>query len=84
MLFKLINNYPQPFKGRYIRYNGRIYANPTEDQLRLAGWKSLITSEQPPERDGYYIEESYSETDITIVQHWTEYELSPEEQAAMM
>ncbi len=73
MLYKLVNDRPVAFEGRYIKYNGMVYANPTNDQLIMAGYKPLITSEPPEEREGYYILDSYTETDTNIIQIWTEY-----------
>ena len=76
MLYKLINNRPEPFTGRYIKWGGMVYANPTDEQLTAAGYKPLITAEPPEAREGYYSVDTYTETDEAIVQTWTEYEVS--------
>ena len=70
MLFKLINNYPQAFKGRYIRHNGNIYANPTDEQLKEVGYKPLITTERPEDGAGYVWFEKYIENEDNITQEW--------------
>ena len=74
MLYKLINNRPEPFTGRYIKHGGMVYANPTDTQLMAAGYKPLVTAEPPEEREGYYSVDTYTETADSIVQTWTEYE----------
>lgn len=72
MLYKLINNRPEPFTERYIKHGGMVYANPTDAQLMAAGYKPLITAEPPEEREGYYAVDTYTETADSIVQAWTE------------
>lgn len=44
------------FKGDSIRYNGRVYVNPTDEQIKAAGWKEVVESEQPEPQEGYYAE----------------------------
>ena len=73
MLYKLVNSRPEPFTGRYIKHDGMVYANPTDEQLTAAGYKPLITAEPPEAREGYYSVDTYTETDEAIVQTWTEY-----------
>lgn len=38
----------------YLIENGRIYANPTEKQLRLAGYKPLVDRPLPEETESAY------------------------------
>ena len=78
MLFKLINNNPQPFKGRFIRHNGRIYANPTDKQLKEVGYKPLITTEYPDDVDGYVWTAKYTESEDSITQEWVKEEVNEE------
>ena len=78
MLYKLVNGRPEPFTGRYIKHDGMVYANPTDEQLTAAGYKPLITEEPPEAREGYYSVDTYTETDTAIVQTRTEYEVSEE------
>ena len=75
MLYKLINGRPVPFEGRYIKRDGLVYANPTDEQLKADGYKPLTTAEPPEEREGYYSVDTYTETDTAIVQSWTVKEL---------
>lgn len=72
MLYKLVNGRPEPFTGRYIKHNGMVYANPTDEQLTAAGYKPLITAEPPVEKEGYYIIDTYTETTDNIIQEWIE------------
>ena len=71
MLYKLINNRPEPFTGRYIKHGGMVYANPTNAQLMAAGYKPLVTAEPPEVTDTQYAVDAYTETDTAIVQSWT-------------
>ena len=75
---KLINGVFEPFTGRYIRHNGRVYSNPTETTLRALGYKPLSESERPEDREGYYISAVYTETDTQIIQEYNYIELSEE------
>lgn len=82
MFYKLINNTPVPFGGRYLKMNNRIYANPTEPQLRECGYKPLVTADEPLPRDGYYCTPVYAENETEIVQSWAEHimeDAEPEE-----
>ena len=78
MLYKLQEGRPEPFTGMYIKYNGLIYSNPTDEQLKAAGYKPLITAKPPDEREGYYIIDTYTETNKEIIQVWTEVEIKEE------
>lgn len=69
-MYKLINGQPVAFTGKYIRYKGKIYTNPTEEQLQMAGYKPLICAEPPEEKDGFYINVIYTETEKQIVQKY--------------
>lgn len=49
MLYKFIDNRTiKHFSGMYVDIDGIIYTNPTEETLRLAGYKELEDS-KPPE-----------------------------------
>lgn len=78
MLYKLENGYPKPFRGKYIKTDGKIYANPTEEQIKKAGYKELVREDMPEEKEGYYYTDTYEETDAEIVQHWEEHEFKEE------
>ena len=78
MLYKLVNGRPEAFTGRYIKHGGYVYANPTDTQLRAAGYKPLVLAEPPEEREGYYSVDTYTETADSIVQTWTEHEVFEE------
>ena len=77
MLYKLENGYPKPFRGKYIRMDGKIYANPTEEQIRKAGYKELVKNDMP-EKEGYYYTDTYEVQNGEIVQLWEEHEIEAE------
>ena len=70
MLYELKDGKPKAFKGNYIKYDNKVYANPTDAQLKSAGYKELTLSDMPEEKDGYYIIESYVENENQIIQEW--------------
>lgn len=76
---KLINGAFEPFTGRYIRYNGRVYTNPSAATLIRLGYKPLNEAERPEEREGYYITSVYTETDAEIVRSYEYREIETEE-----
>lgn len=82
MLYKLINGRPEAFTGRYIKRDGMVYANPTDEQLRADGYKPLVLADPPEVTDTQYAVDAYTETDTAIVQSWTvkdvEEEIIPE------
>lgn len=74
-MYKLINGMLVKFKERYIKMNGKIYANPTDEQLAAAGYKPLVLTDMPEDREGYYAVDSYEENENEIVQVWEEHEV---------
>lgn len=63
-LYILKNGVPVKFdkdKVKLIKVDSRIYANPTEEQLRAAGYKPLALPDTPAEVDGYYISTQYDD-----------------------
>ena len=70
MLYKLNNGFPVPFTGTYVRHGGRIYANPTNEQLKAVGYKPLIGAERPEDEDGYTWVSRYAENEDSITQEW--------------
>lgn len=40
------------FAGKSVRYNGRIYVNPTDETLRQIGYKPVVYADMP--EDGSY------------------------------
>lgn len=78
MLYKSENGRPKAFRGKYIKHNDKVYANPTDEQLKNAGYKELVLSDMPEEKDGYYIIESYTENENQIMQEWEYIKLEEE------
>lgn len=61
-LYILENGVPIKFdkdKVKLIKIDNRIYANPTVEQLKAAGYKPLALPDTPAEIDGYYISTQY-------------------------
>ena len=64
-LYILKNGAPVKFdkdKVKLIKVSNNIYANPTEGQLRAAGYKPLALPDTPAEVDGYYISTQYDDS----------------------
>lgn len=64
-LYILENGVPIKFdkdKVKLIKGGNNIYANPTEKQLRVAGYKPLALPDTPAEADGYYISAQYDDS----------------------
>ena len=57
------------YKGGFIVYDGKIYTNPTEETLRLAGYKELDEGEKPEyDPETQYLEPSYIDGEnVTVV-----------------
>ena len=72
MKYKFINEYEvQPYKNGFIILDNKIYTNPKEETLARAGYKELVTEDEPeynPETQ--YVVPVYTETDTEIVQSW--------------
>ena len=75
---KLIDGTFKPFTGRYIRYNGRIYTNPTGSTLRQLGYKPLVTAEVPGEQEGKYIVPVHTESETEVIQSYEYREVETE------
>ena len=62
LLYILKNGVPIKFdkdKIKLIKVGDKIYANPTTEQLKAAGYKPLALPDTPAEVDGYYISATY-------------------------
>lgn len=68
--YKIENGKLIQFQERYIKHEGKIYANPTEEQLRAAGWKKLVTSDKPEAGIDYYYTAVYDDSGDDIIQSW--------------
>lgn len=66
-LYRLENGMLKKFKGGFVVLNNRIYTNPTEETVRLAGYKDLVYKEDPEyDAETQYLREVYTEDDNTI------------------
>lgn len=63
-LFKLENGQPIAYNGKPIKLH---ISNPTEEQLKFAGYKEMVEDEVPVyDEETQYIEEVFTETDNEI------------------
>lgn len=79
-MYKLIDGKLIPFEGKFIKYEGMIYTNPTNRQLSLVGYKPLTETEVPECDEKHHPVCSYEETDDRIMQVWTIEENPPIEE----
>ena len=70
-MYKFINeNKIEKFKKRFVVIDNRIYANPTEETLKRAGYKELIEAEIPeynPETQ--YLITRYTDGDVITAEY---------------
>ena len=78
-MYKIENGSLIQFTGRYIKHNGKVYANPSEEQLRAAGWKQLISEDKPEDGEDYYYSPVYDDSGENIVRSWLKQEIVFEE-----
>lgn len=63
-LYKLENGQPIAYNGKPIKLH---ISNPTEEQLKFAGYKEIVEDEVPSyDEETQYIEEVYTETETEI------------------
>ena len=66
-LYKLENGTLKKYNGGFVVYDNRIYTNPKEETVRLAGYKDLVYKDMPEyNEETQYLNEVYSEDDTTI------------------
>ena len=70
--YKVENGALVKFKDKYIKFNDKVYSNPTDEQLKAAGWKTLIKTEKPEDGEDYYYIASYDDSGEEIFQYWVE------------
>lgn len=56
-----------PERMRLLRVGNTVYANPTEAQIKAAGYKHLAAPDYPTEVEGYYIATAYDDSGENIV-----------------
>lgn len=70
-LYKLVNGQPKKYNGGFVVLENRIYTNPTEEIIKQAGYKPMITDEEPEyNAETHYIEKVYEDTEEAILVHW--------------
>lgn len=62
-LYKFINKYKvEKFKKGFVIIGNRIYSNPSEETLRIAGYKKLVASDVPDyDQEKYYMDTIYTD-----------------------
>lgn len=72
MFFKFISSTEiKPYNKGFIVFNGKIYTNPKEEQLKMAGYKTLVSLDKP-EFDAVTqcLSLTYKDTDEAIVEEY--------------
>ena len=64
---KLIEGWPV-FAPRMVKYNGYKIYNPPEEILIALGYKPVQFTEPPEVPEGYFLVESWTETEDKIIQ----------------
>ena len=66
-LYKLENGTLKKYNGGFVVLNNRIYTNPTEETVRLAGYKDLVYKDKPEcNEETQYLREVYTEEETSI------------------
>ena len=79
-LYKLENGILKKFKGGFVVYNNRIYTNPKEEVIRLAGYKDLVYGEKPEyDVETQYLNAVYTEDDNSIYVNYEVLDISVED-----
>lgn len=48
MYFKFVNEHNvKPYNNGFIVFDGKIYTNPKEEQLKMAGYKPIVEGPRP-------------------------------------
>lgn len=74
LLYILQDGVPIKFdkdKIKLVKVGDKIYANPTTEQLKAAGYKPLALPDTPAEVDGYYISTQYDDTGEYITANYS-------------
>ena len=75
-LFKLENGRPVAYNGKPIRL---YIANPTDEQLKFAGYKPVVEDEIPVfNEETQYLQEVYTETETEIIKSYVVKEIESE------
>ena len=70
-LYKLVNGQLKKYNGGFVVLDNRIYTNPTDEVIKQAGYKPMITDEEPEyNAETHYIEKVHKDTEEAILVHW--------------
>lgn len=74
LLYILQDGVPIKFdkdKIKLVKVGNKIYANPTTEQLKAAGYKPLALPDRPPDIEGYYISTQYDDSGEYITANYS-------------
>ena len=70
-LYKLVDGMLKKYNGGFVVLDNIIYTNPTDEDIRKAGYKPMIVDEEPMyDGETQYLEKVYEDTDEAILVHW--------------
>ena len=70
-LYKLVNGQLKKYNGGFVVLDNRIYTNPTDEVIKQAGYKPMITDEEPIyDSETHYLDRVYEDTEEAILVHW--------------
>lgn len=79
-LYKLENGRLKKFNGGFVVYDNRIYTNPKEEVIRLAGYKDLVYGDEPEyDMETQYLNTVYTEDEKNIYVSYEVIEMTIEE-----
>lgn len=87
IMYKLVNNSLEAFnsdRDKYICFNSRVYTNPTEQQLRNAGYKTVVKADPIDAPEGYYVQVSYTEDADNIYEQFNLAEIKLENEVTQI
>ena len=75
-LYKFENGQPVQYNGKPIKLH---ISNPTEEQLKFAGYKPIVEDEIPEyDEETQFLQEVYTETDTAIIKSYVVKEIESE------
>lgn len=70
-LYKAVNGRIKKFNGGFVVIDNMIYTNPTEENIKRAGYKPKIIDEQPEyDIKTQFLRENIEDTEDNILVHW--------------
>lgn len=78
MMYEFVNKHTVKKAGNPVRKNGKVYSNPTDETLRMLGYKDLVVAPMPEVDGTKEVVPVYTEDGDVIKQDWeiVEYEFA--------